>query len=293
MTETNEELLKILEAHGRAFLSSFVQPLSKTGTEEQKVDMDGEEEWSGIQMSSSEENGSEDEGFEHSDDDFTADSFNVVVFSDPAAGQKKFDSLSKAQMKAFMSSKITKITSENVEVAEIETEESDHEKSNAQNDALLHRLVHTQLLSGSLNPDLNLTPAQRRKALAGRVLELTGTAKLGKGEKAVIEVERRRAAKNVREGLTRKRNERERQRLEEAKNLGNYHPAIKKTFESSFKSKAPRRSDRGLRMGVGRFSGGVLRLSKEDINMAENGYSRGSVNHRTRHGRTRQSQPTK
>ena len=47
------------------------------------------------------------------------------------------------------------------------------------------------------------------------MLELAGTAKLGKGEKAVIEAERRKAAKSVREGLASKQKEREKQRLEE------------------------------------------------------------------------------
>ena len=54
--------------------------------------------------------------------------------------------------------------------------------TNAHNDAALHRLIHTQLLSGSLNTDLEMKPAQRRKALSGRVLELSGVAKLGNGE---------------------------------------------------------------------------------------------------------------
>src|SRR5882762_7039230 len=80
-------------------------------------------------------------------------------------------------------------------------------RSNAQNDALLHRLVHTKLLSGSLNPDVNVTPAQRKKALAGRVLELAGQAKLGQGEKAVRSKERNHAAKRVREGIANKQAE--------------------------------------------------------------------------------------
>jgi hypothetical protein len=87
--------------------------------------------------------------------------------------------------------------------------------TNAQNDAILHRLVHTKLLSGSLNPDLDMTPAQRRKALAGRVLELSGVAKLGKGERSVREKERNKASKRVREGLVEKQKERAKQELEE------------------------------------------------------------------------------
>lgn len=84
-----------------------------------------------------------------------------------------------------------------------------------QNDALLHRLVHTRILSGSLNPELGLTSAQRKKALAGRVLEATGKVKLGKGEGAVRAAERNKAAKRVREGMVTKQKERNEKQLEE------------------------------------------------------------------------------
>src|SRR5258708_7377354 len=90
-----------------------------------------------------------------------------------------------------------------------------HDRTNAENDALLHKLVHTQLLSGSLDFELNLAPAHRRKALAGRITELAGKAKLGKGEKTVRQVERNKASKRVREGLAQKQKERDQQQLEE------------------------------------------------------------------------------
>jgi hypothetical protein len=66
-----------------------------------------------------------------------------------------------------------------------------------------------------MTTELDLTPAQRRKALAGRVLELTGEAKLGKGERLVRDAEKRKAAKRVREGLASKQKERNMQELEE------------------------------------------------------------------------------
>lgn len=108
------------------------------------------------------------------------------------------------------------------------------DRTNAQNDAILHKLVHTKLLSGSLSTELELTPSQRRKALAGRVLELTGKAKLGRGEKLVRDVEKNRASKRVREGITNKQKERSKQELEEvtlsfhleAMNLTGYRPKI-------------------------------------------------------------------
>ena len=60
-----------------------------------------------------------------------------------------------------------------------------------------------------------MTPAKRKKALAGRVLEAAGKAKLGKGEAAVRQAERNRAAKHVRDGLQEKQKERQQKELEE------------------------------------------------------------------------------
>ena len=177
-------------------------------------------------------------------------------------------------------------------------------RTNAQNDALLHKLVHTKLLSGSLDPNLDLTPAQRRKALAGRVLELTGSVKLGKGEKQVRDAEKRKASKQVREGLSAKQKERDVQQLEEvsfetcvqnssadadvrqAKNLGNYHPTLKKVFEASGGPIA-RKREKGLKMGVGNFKNGSLRLSRDDVNMALGGGFGGGSSRGARGGRGR------
>jgi hypothetical protein len=87
--------------------------------------------------------------------------------------------------------------------------------TNAQNDALLHRLVHTQLLSGSLNAELGLTSAQRKKAMEGRILELAGNSKLGQGEKVVRAQERDKASKRVREGLLEKQKQRREKMIQE------------------------------------------------------------------------------
>jgi len=66
-----------------------------------------------------------------------------------------------------------------------------------------------------MTTELDLTPAKRRKALAGRVLELAGDAKLGKGERLVRDAEKNKAAKRVREGISSKQKERRVQELEE------------------------------------------------------------------------------
>lgn len=62
---------------------------------------------------------------------------------------------------------------------------------------------------------MELTPAQRKKALAGRVAELAGGARLGKGEKSVRKAERNQNSKSVRMGLVSKEKQRSEARLDE------------------------------------------------------------------------------
>ncbi|KAG2146743.1 hypothetical protein DEU56DRAFT_786186 [Suillus clintonianus] len=293
-------LLDLLQAHGQQFLNSFdlsQPPRKRQRIEESPEELESEdfEEWRGfsnaaVESYASEEDNDDDTPYEY-DDGFTASSSakmpDVVVFSD--SRPKPSEQFSKAQKKAFMSSKVAKVTStteaDGVPHQDEDDIQNDNEDiSNAQNDALLHRLVHTKLLSGSLNPELNLTHAQREKALSGRVLELAGKTKLGKGEVAIRAAERNKASKRVREGLSRKKNEREKQELEEAKNLGNYHPTLKKLFDASSSGSSDRqRRVRGIGMGVGKFSGGTLKLSREEIN---------SVTGRGVHGTARRGHKT-
>jgi len=62
---------------------------------------------------------------------------------------------------------------------------------------------------------LNLTSAQKKKALAGRVLELAGETRLGKGEVSVRDEEKKKAAKRVRDGMAAKQKERNKNALDE------------------------------------------------------------------------------
>jgi len=86
-----------------------------------------------------------------------------------------------------------------------------------QNDVLLHKLIHTKLFSGSSSNKEDLLPDKKRKVLAGRILELTGNAKLGKGEQQVYEAERKRAAKRIREGIAQKQRQRTKQESEQVR----------------------------------------------------------------------------
>ncbi|KAI0921897.1 hypothetical protein AcW1_004248 [Taiwanofungus camphoratus] len=302
MAETNQErLLRILEARGQQFLGSFASPVtigkrkSRGVAEEQRHSrkrkvQEQYEEWSGFNDHSDQEGDklthevSDGKPLSHHG---SSQHTNVFVFSDtqPGAGSSSIRP-KKAQMKAFMSSKVTKLTQE-IQDSSSEEPSSDKEDelTNAQNDALLHRLVHTHLLSGSTNPDLDMSSAQRKKDLAGRVLEVAGKAKLGKGEGTVRTLEQKRAAKRVREGIALKQKERNQRELEEAKHLGNYHPTLKRLYGTSSEAHfSKRRREKGLKMGVGSFRGGILKLSKDDIDSA-NGRTRGAAQrfHKQRH----------
>ncbi|KIK98760.1 hypothetical protein PAXRUDRAFT_823543 [Paxillus rubicundulus Ve08.2h10] len=289
MEDHQERLLGILQAHGQQFLSSFDIPtitskrlgqgnvsLSRhLATEE----FESDEEWEGFKASGNTESSSSeigsteesDDGFEQEDDGFTASSSrtpDVIVFSDLRPKSPEANLSSKELRKSFMSSKVIKVTSSSTTASstnKMSNEGLENESTNAQNDALLHRLVHTKLLSGSLNPELDLNHAKREKAFSGRVLELAGGAKLGKGESSVRKEESNKAAKRVREGLLRRKREREQTALEVAKNLGNYHPTLKRLYDSSLSSVPRKKRDRGLKMGVGKFVGGTLKLSREEI----------------------------
>lgn len=79
----------------------------------------------------------------------------------------------------------------------------------------MHRLIHTELFSGSLKNETTTSTAQQRKALTGRVLELRGDVRLGKGEALIRKEERNHANKFVREGLLSKENKRRERALAE------------------------------------------------------------------------------
>ncbi|KAH0840024.1 hypothetical protein J3R83DRAFT_987 [Lanmaoa asiatica] len=293
-TQSDEErLLSILHAHGQQFLSAFDIPATPKHETNDSGGSEPEEEWTGFDSSatwgtfgnnfgrrtrwwcvtnhSSFHRIEGFTGFEQEDDDFTASSsrtLDVTIFLESTRKQPEASLSAKGLRKSFMSSKVSSIASssmQSVSKKKIPDGESDDERTNTQNDALLHRLVHTKLLSGSLDPELDLDHAQRRKALAGRVLELAGEAKLGKGESVFRQDQRNKATRRIRDGLIRKQREQEQRTLEEAKNLGNYHPTLKRVYDSNLSSTPKKRRTRGLGMGIGKFVGGTLKLSRDEI----------------------------
>lgn len=57
--------------------------------------------------------------------------------------------------------------------------------------------------------------------------------------------------------------------------MGNYHPALKQLFEDGTEPKQKQKRERGLKMGVGTFSGGILKLSRQEIASASEQSQRG------------------
>ncbi|KAJ3724776.1 hypothetical protein C8R42DRAFT_662640 [Lentinula raphanica] len=258
----HDELLSVVQTHYQKFLSSFDGGFStsrRKGNVQSSIEEEEEEEdeeWQGIQSNS-------DEDFDENDDDFTAASSstsnaNVIVFSDKtAAPNQKWDATPKSQGKAFMSSKISKMRDNTLPHTKNPTlEETEEDLKERTMYYLLHKLVHTQLLSGSLNPELELTPAQRQKALSGRI-------------RLVCTAEHNKASKRVREGLVQKQKEGKAARLEETKNLGNYHPTLKRLLDPDYETAKPKKRIRGLQMGVGSFKDGTLRLSRREIDSVQ------------------------
>lgn len=70
-----------------------------------------------------------------------------------------------------------------------------------------------------MNPSLDLSSAQRKKALAGRVLEAAQYSRMGEGEKVVRTAEHNKAPKNIRFGIIDKAKERRLKELEEVDSI--------------------------------------------------------------------------
>ncbi|KAG8762913.1 hypothetical protein FRC11_007145 [Ceratobasidium sp. 423] len=261
--EERDKLLSMLNSHGQSFLSSFGLPTAKSTSKPSKKKRK-------LQESDEAESIKLDDKPKTVPSASTSKTPDVVVF-DARAGTSS-QPLVRGKGKGFMSSKIHHVQSESQPKAtqpEDSDAESDQEISNTKNDKLLHELVHSQLLNNPHAFDAKQGSAKRSRTVAGRLLELADDAKLGRGAEALKTKENSRHAKRVRLGLLDKAKQREAKALEEAKTLGNYHPSIKKNFDTLGSGGAKRRRERGLALGIGKFRNGALTLSKNDIRSVE------------------------
>ncbi|KAG8818798.1 hypothetical protein FRC17_010703 [Serendipita sp. 399] len=205
---------------------------------------------------------------EEEDHDFSSPAVPVVVYG----AEQRRAKIVQSSDRRFMSSKISKIRSnQSAASAGMTKKEKEDEMESMANDRSLYKLIHTRLLTTSLDDPLalDLKGSKKKKSLEGRVLEVANAAKLGKGETTVRKQEHAKVPRKIREGMEKRRKELKQMKLQEAKDVGNYHPTIKKLLaDDSDRPKRNAKRERGLRMGVGTFKGGTLTLGKQDIQKA-------------------------
>jgi len=92
---------------------------------------------------------------------------------------------------------------------------SPHRRESVENDRTLYKLIHTKLLTATLDRPSDMAGAKHKKSLEGRILEVASAAKIGKGETTVRKEEHNKVPKHIREGIKAKRKDRVQKRIEE------------------------------------------------------------------------------
>ncbi|PWN47180.1 hypothetical protein IE53DRAFT_371670 [Violaceomyces palustris] len=186
--------------------------------------------------------------------------------------------------KAFMSSKIEKVRNEEEAMAnggqdkKLTAKEEKEEKQMESNDRILSNLLSTTLFA----PGSESSSGGKRKLSSSetiaRIMELSSTENQRKGQAlgrgwGDDELKRKELSKmpaSIRQGIRRAAGERREKEKQTAKELGIWHPSLKKVgnegnaLERGFR-KNDRERVRGIGLGVGKFSGGQLKLSGEEI----------------------------
>lgn len=185
----------------------------------------------------------------------------------------------------FVSKKGTK--AKRIEKEDDVGEDDQDEKTAQTNDRALSELLSTTLFApggaGSTTRRSNGRPILGSNDTLARLLELskssmTGKAdSLGRGYGAALlkSQEMGKMPVEIRHGMRRAEMENQDKQLQRQKELGNYHHSIKGLMTkregldlilgTKDKDRSKRTRDKGLSMGVGRFSGGMLKLSEQDI----------------------------
>ncbi|KIR68915.1 hypothetical protein I314_00015 [Cryptococcus bacillisporus CA1873] len=236
-----------------------------------------------------------------------------VVFDPSTASGSSSMPVSKAERRAFLtgtSVKMMGITTQSDYLpgrprsrpsasSDVDTEGDLEDRTNASLDKTLHSMLLTTLLPSHAASTAS-RPVDKRNAMSARLLELAQYELPGEGSKVVKDKHLSKHPAAVRTGLLHKREKREKAQRQEAIDSGNYVRGVgglgeglkrggnhkgeqraavgmetgkKKGMEGRKKGDADR--SRGLGMGVGRFEGGVLKLSERDIAGVNGAGSRG------------------
>ena len=154
--------------------------------------------------------------------------------------------------------------------------------SNIKLDKTLHHMLLTTLLPAAA-ADSALRPVDKRNALSGRLLELASYSLPGEGFKSIKSSELSKHPAKVRTGLMQAKSKREEKSHAEARaasRVGRGYDGKKMPGDKGMTLRAKMGEElgrkkgmgkrqeergRGLTMGVGKFEGGTLKLSKGDI----------------------------
>lgn len=207
--------------------------------------------------------------------------------------------------KSFMSSKVKTRTDEEKAAsrrlatkkspnAKIDNQNEDKEEKDDQdekqaqsNDKALSELLSTTLFApggaGSITRRSNGKPILGSNDTLAKLLELSQPTTNGKaqnqgrgyGEAMLKSQNMAKMPLTIRHGLRRAEMEKQDKELQRQKELGNYHHSIKSLITkkdgldlimgTKDKDRSKRTREKGLSMGVGKFSGGMLKLSEQDI----------------------------
>ncbi|CAD6590773.1 MAG: hypothetical protein TREMPRED_005876 [Tremellales sp. Tagirdzhanova-0007] len=199
--------------------------------------------------------------------------------------------ISKSERRAFLKGDSAKMMglradldhpsrSKNRSRGEIVENAEDH--SNLKLDKTLHHMLLSTLLPAAA-ADAALRPVDKRNALSGRLLELASYSLPGEGSKSIKTSQLSKHPASVRTGLIHAKSKREEKSHAEAYAASGAVRGYDGKKMASDKGKKLRAEmgqelgrkkgmgkrqemrGRGLRMGVGKFEGGTLKLSERDI----------------------------
>jgi hypothetical protein len=228
-----------------------------------------------------------------------ANAVQTVVFGNPTTSSSSAETSN--GWRKFMSSKVatksdeekkadllaTKKGSKPKRIEKEDEDDEEDEKKAQTNDRALSDLLSTTLFApggvGSTTKRSNGRPILGSNDTLARLLELSQPSMTGKvesqgrgyGAALLKSQEMGKMPLEIRHGMRRAELENQDKQLQRQKELGNYHHSIKGlvtkregldlVLGTKSKDRAKRTRDKGLSMGVGKFSGGMLKLSEQDI----------------------------
>ncbi|KAI8580733.1 hypothetical protein K450DRAFT_235699 [Umbelopsis ramanniana AG] len=174
----------------------------------------------------------------------------VVVFAE--AVKKTITGSSKADYRAFMSSKVAKMEAPPPPPPK-SVKEMEEEEENLAHDRELKELLATSKLLEEYEME-EMSGKERRKFNMNK-LESLGVKKSKPEQRPIA----------MRLGMEKKQKERDEKKLQHAKNIGMYDKSMKHLYAAASKPKERKRRDRGIDSGIGKMQGSTLTLSKTEI----------------------------